>query len=53
MDETPAEVSNYEFVSDDRRLCAFAQFGKGEMSWLYSADFYRCEQREKVSLGIG
>jgi hypothetical protein len=47
------EIANYEFASLDGRYCAFVQFGKGDLSFVRTAEFYSCANRSRVTLGIG
>ena len=46
-------VANYEFVSDDDQFCVFVEFGRGDLSYVRTAHFYRCRERNSVHLGIG
>lgn len=46
-------VANYEFVSSDGQYCAFIQFGKDDMSDVRTAEFFRCANRNRVTLGVG
>lgn len=46
-------VADYEFVSRDGQFCAFVQFGKEDLSDVRTVEFYRCANRERVTLGIG
>jgi hypothetical protein len=47
------EIANFDFVSLDGRYCAFVQFGKGDLSFVRTAEFYRCANRSKVAVGVG
>ena len=47
------DTADYEFVSPDGRYCAFVQFGKNHLSFVRTAEFYRCANRSRVTLGVG
>ena len=52
-DPADAVVASYEFRSTDGEACVLVQLGRGSVSHVGTAEFFRCANRNKVRLGVG